>query len=171
MNWNSTFFWACMLRSNNVIHFFPLGLWRFVLPYSVDMYYCIFDAIDVYNMRFVCMGHGIALAAVGKKRVFVYLHTLYNIGPMWQTTYIRKPASWELRAIYSVLHMIFNMNDLETNWWDLTPLSVDERTKEWLGAYNIRNWPGSKVHSKHCTANADRFTIEAKWLHGGRHRW
>jgi hypothetical protein len=27
-----------------------------------------------------------------------------------------------------------------------------------------------KLASKHCTANADRFTIEAKWLHGGRHR-
>lgn len=76
MNWNFAF-WACILHSKFVFLDF-------------DVLFCPdIDAIDVYNVRFVCMGHGIALAAKSGRNAVLFT---INIGPMWQTTYIRTPC-------------------------------------------------------------------------------
>lgn len=50
------------------------------------------------------------------------------------------PKACKLRATNDILHMTFNINDLETNWWDLTPLfysAMSAPRNKWLGAYEI----------------------------------
>lgn len=88
MNWNLAFR-ACILHSNS---FFS----HFNVLFCLDI-----DAIDVYNVRFVCMGHGIALAAVGKKRGFIYYQYRTHVANYAHT-------NSKLRTTNVILHiMIF----------------------------------------------------------------